>query len=331
VQFQNDAVVWGPLVSFAVALTVTGCLTFTRLARIALDSPNNRSLHVAPIPRLGGIGVLSGITAGCAASHAQIPAELWVPLLFLVGVSLMDDLRSVPIAVRLAVHVSAAASLAYIAYPSVGAPAAIIGGLGCAWMINLYNFMDGSDGLAGGMAMIGFAFYGIAAWLAGDPFFAAINFSIAAAAAAFLCFNFPPARIFLGDAGAVPLGFLAAALGLLGWSQQHWTWWFPPLVFSPFIADATITLARRAWRGERVWQAHFDHYYQRLVRMGWGHRNTAFMEYGLMFVCGLIAVGALRANHSAQIAALIAIGVLYVVLVLCVDRAWSRFESAQSP
>jgi UDP-N-acetylmuramyl pentapeptide phosphotransferase/UDP-N-acetylglucosamine-1-phosphate transferase len=335
VQLQNDAIVqhalWGPLAAFAVALTVTACLAFTRLARVALDAPNNRSLHVAPIPRLGGIGVLAGIAAGWVASQAPIPPVLWLPLVVLATVSLVDDLRRVPVPVRLATHLLAAAWLAYWAYPDVGAVASIIVALATAWMINLYNFMDGSDGLAGGMAFFGFAFYGIAAWLGGSPAFAVINFSVAAAAAGFLCLNFTPARIFLGDVGAVPLGFLAAGLGLTGWMQQHWTWWFPALVFSPFIIDATITLARRALRRERVWEAHFDHYYQRLIRMGWGHRNTALIEYGLMVVCGLVAVGVLGAQPSTQVAALSSICVLYLVLAYRVDRAWMLFQSAQQP
>jgi UDP-N-acetylmuramyl pentapeptide phosphotransferase/UDP-N-acetylglucosamine-1-phosphate transferase len=331
-QLQNDAIVqyavWGPLASFAVALTVTACLAFTRLARAALDSPNYRSLHVAPIPRLGGVGVLAGIIAGCAAAHASLPAVLWSPLVLLAAISVIDDVRRVPVSIRLTTHFVAAGWVVSWAYPDIGAAASIAAVLATAWMINLYNFMDGSDGLAGGMALFGFAFYGIAAWLAGSPSFAAINFSIAAAAAAFLCFNFPPARIFLGDVGAVPLGFLAAAFGLVGWLEQLWTWWFPPLVFSAFIVDATITLARRALRRERVWEAHFDHYYQRLVRMGWGHRNTAVMEYAVMLVCGVIGLAALRAPPLMQATALASLAIVYLVLACCVDRAWTRFVGA---
>ena len=90
--------------------------------------------------------------------------------------------------------------------PGTGSLLAAAATLAIAWMANLYNFMDGSDGLAGGMALIGFSFYGAAAWLAGSAEFALVNFSIAAAAAAFLVFNFHPARIFMGDAGSVPAG-----------------------------------------------------------------------------------------------------------------------------
>ena len=122
-----------------------------------------------------------------------------------------------------------------------------------------------------------------------------VNLCIAASAAAFLIANFHPARIFLGDAGSVPLGFLAAALGILGWEGGDWAWWFPLLVFSPFIADASATLARRLYTRERVWRPHRDHYYQRLVRLGWGHRRTALAEYVLMLACGAAGIAALAA------------------------------------
>jgi UDP-N-acetylmuramyl pentapeptide phosphotransferase/UDP-N-acetylglucosamine-1-phosphate transferase len=145
--------------------------------------------------------------------------------------------------------------------------------------------MDGSDGLAAGMTVIGFAAYAGAAALADEPELATICLCIAAAAAAFLVFNFHPARIFLGDVGSIPLGFLAGALGIIGWNDEAWPLWFPCAVFAPFIADATLTLVRRLIRGERVWQAHREHYYQRMVRSGLGHRGTAYIAYGIMALC----------------------------------------------
>jgi UDP-N-acetylmuramyl pentapeptide phosphotransferase/UDP-N-acetylglucosamine-1-phosphate transferase len=156
--------------------------------------------------------------------------------------------------------------------------------------------MDGSDGLAGGMAVVGFAAYGIAAQLGDEPELATTCVCIAAAAAAFLIFNFHPARIFLGDVGSIPLGFLAGALGIVGWNDEAWPLWFPLAVFAPIIADATLTLMRRLARRERVWQAHRDHYYQRMVRSGLGHRGTAYAAYALMILCAAAALLALPAR-----------------------------------
>jgi UDP-N-acetylmuramyl pentapeptide phosphotransferase/UDP-N-acetylglucosamine-1-phosphate transferase len=202
------------------------------------------------------------------------------------------------------------------------------GALATAWMTNLYNFMDGSDGLAGGMTLIGFAFYGIAAALAGDSGLAVLSFCISAAALVFLFFNFHPARIFMGDSGSVPLGFLAAALGILGWRNGDWPLWFPLLVFSPFIVDASVTLLKRLARREKVWEAHRDHYYQRLVRAGLGHRNTALAEYALMLLCGCSGLSMLKLNATNLVIALAVWLLIYAGLAFATDRFWLRHLSA---
>jgi UDP-GlcNAc:undecaprenyl-phosphate/decaprenyl-phosphate GlcNAc-1-phosphate transferase len=247
----------------------------------------------------------------------------------LLAVSLYDDVRGVPVIARLAAHLFAAGALAAsLGLQDIGITGVLIATLAIAWMANLYNFMDGSDGLAGGMTVFGFSFYGIAAWLAGSTAFAQLNWSVAAAALAFLVFNLHPARIFMGDVGSIPLGFLAGGLGLVGWVQQYWTWWFPVLVFSPFIVDASVTLARRLLARQKVWEAHRDHYYQRLVQLGWGHRKTAWAEYVLMTVCGVAAVMGMTQRPTFQITMLAATAILYGVLVIVIGRAWARRDSA---
>jgi UDP-N-acetylmuramyl pentapeptide phosphotransferase/UDP-N-acetylglucosamine-1-phosphate transferase len=197
--------------------------------------------------------------------------------------------------------------------------------LAVAWITNLYNFMDGSDGLAGGMALIGFSAYAIGAWTAGQNALAMLCSAIGAGAAAFLLHNFHPARIFLGDAGSIPLGFLAATLGILGWRNDAWPLWFPLLVFGPFIADATITLLKRLIRGERVWRAHRKHYYQRMVLMGLGHRGTALVLYLLMLVCAAAAlVGRNQAPFIQALAFLTGTAALAAAAVWA-DLRWARF------
>jgi UDP-N-acetylmuramyl pentapeptide phosphotransferase/UDP-N-acetylglucosamine-1-phosphate transferase len=110
----------------------------------------------------------------------------------------------------------------------------------------------------------------------------------------FLVFNFAPARVFLGDAGSAPLGFLAAALGLLGWQERVWSGWFPLVVFSFFVVDASITLLRRGLQGERIWLAHKEHLYQRMVASGLGHTRTALLAYGVMVVSAGLALSSER-------------------------------------
>lgn len=318
-------VFWAPLAAFAVALATIGWLARSRISALALDHPNPRSLHQSPVPRTGGLGLHAGVLCGWLLVAPDFSPALWFGLALVLVISLADDIRGVPVAVRFGAHLGAAATLsAGLLFGEFSAGAILLATLAVAWLTNLYNFMDGSDGLAGGMTAIGFLFYGIAAWLAGSTEFAALAFCVTAAAAAFLVFNFHPARVFLGDAGSIPLGFLAAAFGLLGWVQHKWPWWFPVLVFSPFIVDASVTLARRLSRGKRVWEAHRDHYYQRLVQMGWGHRGTAVAEYILMLVSGVVALTTLASSASAQAVTLVAAAAGYAGLIMWVERTWRR-------
>jgi UDP-N-acetylmuramyl pentapeptide phosphotransferase/UDP-N-acetylglucosamine-1-phosphate transferase len=195
-----------------------------------------------------------------------------------------------------------------------------------AWITNLYNFMDGSDGLAGGMAMIGFGAYAVAAWWGQNAALAAFCLALSAAALAFLLHNHHPARIFLGDVGSIPLGFLAAALGVVGWRNDVWPLWFPVLVFAPFIADATITLVRRLLRRQRVWQAHRDHYYQRMVRMGLGHRGTAWTGYAVMLLCAGAALAGRGQAPALQATVFLATSALLGAMAVWVDVRWTRFS-----
>lgn len=315
------------LISFFVATLAVAWLARSRTARLALDKPNARSLHTVPVPRTGGIGLLLGVAAGWTVITPHLSWAFWAALALLIVVSLLDDLRGLSAAVRFGAHLLAAALVAS-ALPEMqeSLVSLVVVVLAIGWMCNLYNFMDGSDGLAGGMAMFGFLAYGVAAALAGSTQFALLNLAVAAAATGFLLHNFHPARIFLGDAGAVPLGFLAATFGVIGWLQHDWPWWFPLLVFSPFIVDASVTLTRRLLSGVRVWEAHRDHYYQRLVQLGLGHRGTALAEYALMAVCGITALWAMTLAPDAQHLLLACAGALYVAVILLIERAWRMRE-----
>ena len=170
--------------------------------------------------------------------------------------------------------------------------AAGLTGLFLTWMINLYNFMDGMDGFAGGMAAFGFGTLAAVGLIQGNLAYGLFNLIIAAALG-FLVFNFPPARIFMGDVGSSVLGLLAG--GSLIWAHQHGllSIWIGLIVFSPFVVDATVTLLRRILAGEPFWQPHKTHYYQRLVQHGWGHKKTLYWEYALMSLCSAVVLGSL--------------------------------------
>jgi len=306
-----------PPLAFLLCVVLLSWLLRTGYAHVlALDTPNHRSLHTAPTPRIGGLGIMLG---GLVAMVGVGEIMLALLTLGLAMVSWLDDRRHVSIALRLAVQFVAAVVWVGCFELNLWSAVAVVA---LVWMANLYNFMDGSDGLAGGMAVFGFGAYGAAAWLGGDISLSWLGAAIAAAALGFLRFNFPPARMFMGDVGSVPLGFAAGALGYQGWTQALWPWWFPLLVFSPFVMDATLTLLRRGLRGERIWQAHRAHYYQRLVRMGWGHRKTALAEYGLMLLAALSALAIAPLPPVAQLLGLFCWAGIYALLARRIDQAW---------
>lgn len=317
-----------PIVAAAVTLLLTIILLFSRAANKIQDIPNERSLHTTPVPRIGGMALIIGMLAGWAMMFNSLSWWIVLPLLVLFMVSVLDDMRGLSVRYRLLVHLGAAWMMVLgCGLFDQNLLLAILVLLMVVWAINLYNFMDGSDGLAGGMALFGFSMYGIAAMMGHDVPFALLNFSAAAAALSFLYFNFYPARIFMGDAGSIPLGFLAAAMGVWGWQISLWPAWFPLLVFSPFVLDATVTLFKRGLRREKVWQAHRDHYYQRIVLLGFGHRNTAIFEYALMAGVGASALFALQHPEMA-LSILLVWGVIFSLAMLLLDYLWKVNKNA---
>jgi UDP-GlcNAc:undecaprenyl-phosphate GlcNAc-1-phosphate transferase len=305
------------IIAAAVSWAVLGVL-LRRRGLLPLDVPNARSLHVRAIPRGGGVAIWAGWFAGTLWLPGAKP---WLgPLVAVIAVSLLDDLHGVHPAIRLTVHLVAAAIWVGLAGPALNAVAAV---LAIVWMANLYNFMDGSDGLAGAMAVIGFGSFAAAAWLAGS---AAVTLFLALAAATvpFLLRNAPPARVLLGDVGAVPLGFLAAIFGITGVQERWWPAWFPVLIFLPFIADATATLVYRLLRGARIWEAHREHHYQRLVQIGWGHGRTLALYAALMVGVAGSSLIVLAWAPTAGLALLIVWAAVFAVIFVAIEYHWRR-------
>ena len=277
------------LAAVAIATGLAACLASGALIPILrrrelLDHPNERSSHSVPTPRGGGVAVIGSLLiawivlarAGLVPS-AAIGVSLGAGLLAVV--SWIDDLRGLSPILRLLAQ-SIAVTIGGAALPGTQnaleawlGPAFYFCGVGLLWIwwINLFNFMDGIDGLAGGeAAAIGVGLLLFAGFGGGaDPELALLAASVLGAAIGFLVWNWSPARIFLGDVGSAPLGYL---LGFLLLDLAGRGFWKIALILPLyFLADATITLARRLSRGERVWQAHREHYYQQAVRRGLGH------------------------------------------------------------
>ena len=317
------------MIAALFTLLITTILLFSKLGKQIQDIPNERSLHAAPVPRIGGIGIMAGVLTAWALMLKSLAWWVVLPLLALIAVSLLDDKRGVPVRERLLVHCLAALVLVLGSGLATQNILLALLVLPCVvWMTNLYNFMDGSDGLAGGMTFFGFTMYGLAALMHGDDTQGMLNFSIGAAALGFLYYNLHPAKVFMGDAGSIPLGFLAAAMGLWGWEQGHWPGWFPILVFFPFVADATVTLIKRTLRGVKITEAHREHYYQRLVQIGWGHRKVALFAFALMFSAGVSALWGIGQSGLNVSFLFLAWAGVYSVLMQALDRSWKNFQSS---
>ena len=319
---------YSPLIAALVTMLLTTILLHSKAGKSIQDIPNERSLHDAPIPRIGGVALMAGVLSGWALMFKSLSWWIVLPLVLLFAVSLTDDVQGLSVKKRLAAHVAAALILVVGSGMLEGNIfLALVILLAVVWMTNLFNFMDGSDGLSGGMAFFGFSMYGIALLMHGEDTQAMLNFAISAAALGFLFNNFHPAKVFMGDAGSIPLGFLAAAMGLWGWQHDCWPIWFPPFVFSPFVVDATVTLIRRSVRGAKISEAHREHYYQRLVQLGVGHRNTALLEYALMLLVGVSALWALRNPDALPVIAVVWI-LIYGLAMMSLDYWWKATKRA---
>ena len=308
------------LIAFFVSLIALLLILNTRIANVALDAPNQRSLHTKLTPRTGGLAIM----AGMLISWLLMPINFyWILFpLSLMLISLMDDIVHLSVKWRLLIQLMASAVFILVMLSPQAWWLVTLMTLLITWMTNLYNFMDGSDGLAGGMGLFGFATYAIAAYVMGDMQLSLMSAAVSSACLAFLFFNFNPAKIFMGDSGSIPLGFLAGSIGAYGYFNGLWPVWFPILVFSPFIIDATVTLLKRQLAGEKVWQAHRSHYYQLLVQLSWGHRNTALAEYMLMISVSASAILLLNKPIIFVFCALVFWAIAYLLMMRWIDKCW---------
>ncbi len=327
---------------------------FPGLLGAMIDEPNARSLHSGAIPRTGGLALLLGIGAAIALALWMRPAALvnqvaiegdealiWVfaAMAPVIVASSLDDRGEVRPRYRLVAHLMAGAMLiagglewSHLDLPGLSLTLGPVLALPLTlllvvWMINLYNFMDGMDGLAGGMAVFGFGALAILGWRAGDLTYALACACVASAAAGFLIANFPPARIFLGDLGSTSLGLLAIAFSLLGSVRGLFPLWAAGLAFSPFILDATLTLVRRARQGECLWEAHRSHHYQRLILVGWSRQRVLGRAWLLMAACATCAVLAPDMPPPEQWLLLAAWGTIYAVMSYRIGLAERLAES----
>ena len=314
-----------------------------------VDRPNARSSHTQPTIRGGGVAILAVLAIAGAALSGKDGGGVLVWLLSaatcLAVVSFWDDLKSVPAGIRFSCHALAAITvLIALDWPRVGLGLwfghqfAVPAWLGLVvlffWLTgytNAFNFMDGINGIAAGQALVtglGMAVLAGTATGGWDSPPVLFSLAVAGAAAGFLPHNFPQARMFIGDVGSAPLGFLLAALVCwLGLADSGRLLVPLALLHANFVLDTGITLARRIWRGEQWYAAHREHFYQRLVDSRRSHAFVTGVEMTLQLVIFGLSYAFLWANGAGRIALVSLVIMIWVGFFLYCERAF-RFAAA---
>lgn len=277
------------LCAFIISFALSALLSL-RGGRWLLDQPVARSAHELATPRGGGLAIVFAVYVYLVLMFARqmisgVDIAVLLCALPVALAGLADDLRSLPVKLRLTIHLSAAMLALYLLGP---VPDAFFSGLlelpdfilasllilALVWLLNLYNFMDGIDVLAAGQCLF---VSGVAAALLfeANESLAWVCLGLFAATLGFMYWNFPPARLFMGDTGSTFLGFFLGLLGLLTHYAGTLSVWAWVLLMGGFIADTTCTLLRRLLSGQRVTQAHSTHLYQHLARRFHSHTKAA--------------------------------------------------------
>ena len=330
----------GPIaVAFALAL-IGGWAYLRWTPSGAMDLPNERSSHSRPTPRGGGLVILAGFFAGLAVWLAMggslSPRALgWLAgALLVAAVSFVDDLRPLPAGLRLVVHIFGAVVVTLLGVELRSLVGIVALPFAFAYVIvltNVYNFMDGIDGLAASQAIVAGIATAIAGLLIVNPLVTIGGSLLAAGSAGFAIYNLPPARLFMGDVGSTFLGFSFAGLALLaniGVGGGKLPNEFAFLLFAPFLFDSMVTLVRRMLRGERWYTAHRSHYYQRLVLGGLSHAQVTALYSGLGVIAAAAALAGLVAGEPLRL--LLAV-VAYAPMLAVVAIVWRREQPNRPP
>jgi Fuc2NAc and GlcNAc transferase len=324
-----------PVLSFWFALILTGRIKSFAVKRSLLDHPNERSSHSSPVPRGGGLAIVVTVLGYLilAASFHMLDWKTAIGIggggLAVAAVGWADDVRSIPASRRLIVHFAAAVwAVAWIGgLPSlnVGTRVLSLGGvgnvlavIGLVWATNLFNFMDGIDGIAAIEAVCIGVLSGLLFLMRHDASWAVLSFVVAAAALGFLKWNWSPASIFLGDVGSGFLGFFFGAIALSSERAGSLPFLVWAILFAAFIIDATVTLTRRMPLGG--WgKPHRSHAYQRAVQAGFSHARVSIGFGAFNLFLGLVALVAVR-RPELMVPLLLVAGVAGIAMYLVIER-----------
>ncbi|MEW6335102.1 MAG: MraY family glycosyltransferase [Thermodesulfobacteriota bacterium] len=331
--------------AFGLTLVVVSiAITRLMISRIRiLDIPNERSSHDNPVPKSGGIAIVATFLIGVVIV-ALVAETTMINRVFFYGfalsailiaaISLYDDMKNKPFLMKLMTQI-----IAVIVVLSVGlvidqinipfSGDVMVGWLGYPlsflWIMgltNAFNFMDGLDGLAGGTALIASLFFCAITFMQGSIFVYIITYTIIAGTLGFLIYNFPTARIFMGDVGSAFLGFTFAVLAIMAarYDHSHTSFFVMPLLLFHFIYDTAFTFSRRLLSGQKVTEAHRTHLYQLFQRLGYSHQAVTVFHYGLSILQGVAAVLMVNAPGDSRrllfFAPFIAIELIYSSVII---------------
>jgi UDP-N-acetylmuramyl pentapeptide phosphotransferase/UDP-N-acetylglucosamine-1-phosphate transferase len=268
-----------------LAFLLTGIATWYAGRRGLLDHPGERQSHTVVTPRGGGVGLVAALLIVSLLVSAGNSYGFWVQCIVPAVVVLAitgwwDDHASLGVGFRFFIQLAVSFYLLWCATNAgwmQGVIPMIMSGLFMIWMTNLYNFMDGSNGMAGLQGVFAASVLAVLFHLSGDDPFSLFALLLAACCVGFLPWNLGRARVFMGDVGSLALGFLFAAFMLYGTGTGAFDYPVALMVMLLFLTDATLTLMLRVIRGERWYNAHRQHLYQRLIAHGWTHARVAMV------------------------------------------------------
>ena len=312
---------------------LTGLVLIAVRRAEVLAPPTDRGLHATPTPVGGGLGLIGATLLLWAVAEWPLTIEMGrivLALAALAALSWIDDRTPLPPLVRLLAQALVVLAMVWMLPQTVRIIPALPMGLerlglvlGWLWLLNLTNFMDGIDGLAGVEAItvgLGYVLVSALAGSSGAPHLIDLALLLAAAASGYLVWNWAPARIFMGDVGSIPLGFLFGVL-MLDLAQRGF--WAAALILPLyFLADATLTLLDRLRRGAKPWQAHREHAYQRAVLAGMSHAVVTTHVALLNVALVALAVASTQEPWPALGAAAMLTAALF---------AWLRSRTATNP
>ena len=317
--------------TLATSIALTLVMRNFALSRGLLDVPNERSSHKVPTPRGGGAAITVTAMTGFAilAALHRLDLAVFAALaggLVVAAVGFVDDRHALPAVVRLSAHVTAALwALAWLGglpalrvggdLISLGSVGTVVSVLGIVWVVNLFNFMDGIDAIAASEAIFVACAGALLGLLGGfGPAVPTVALAFAAACCGFLVWNWPPAKIFMGDVGSGYLGYVIAVLALAAARENPIALWAWLILGGVFFVDATVTLLRRLLRGERVYEAHRSHAYQWLARR-WGSHAKVTCAVMIVNVLWLLPCAVFATRRPSLAAATVIVAFTPLVLV----------------